>query len=176
MIFGTQSSVIVPEAWRSWADRCRDQAAASRKYFTLVLALFDDSAARWIEDEVSDSWRAQRVGVASDDDARAAIIGWLNSSAFTIDDKRAITAGWLCRDITGAADAESNPHLPLAVRLLIKDGREGTLQRPEPEAKAVELSGQMTSHADVPNGVDHPIEYANRCGICLQATRQGVRR
>jgi hypothetical protein len=169
-IFGTQSSVIVPEAWRSWADRCRDQAAASRKYFTLVLALMDDSAARWIEDEVPDSWRAQRVGVGSDDEARAAIVGWLNSSAFSMADKRAMVSAWLCRDITGAADAESNPHLPLAVRLLVKEGREGRLQRPEPEAQDVELSGELTSHADVPNATDHPVEYANKCGLCIRAS------
>ncbi len=86
-----------------------------------------------------------------------------------------MAAALLCRAYNAAADIESDPRIPLNVRLLIKDGREGTLQRPEPQAEAVELSGELTSHADVPGASDHPVEYANRCGFCIRATRQGVR-
>jgi len=34
------------------------------------------------------------------------------------------------------------------------------------------LSGLVTSHANVPNGQDHPVEYADQCGICLAAKRK----
>lgn len=87
-IFGTQSVTIVPERWQAWAEKCRQQAPASREWFTAVLAMFDESAARWIEDAVPDSWRAIRVGVSSDDDAGAKVVQALDSSAFTLDDKR----------------------------------------------------------------------------------------
>jgi hypothetical protein len=63
------------------------------------------------------------VGVSSDDDARAEIVEGLNSSALTMEDKRAMARAWLCRDITGMATAKANPLVPLGVRVLIKNGR-----------------------------------------------------
>ncbi len=118
-----QSVTIVPERWQVWAEKCRAQAPASRKWFTCVLSTFDESAARWIEDAVPDSWRAMRLAVSSDDDARSKIIEGLVSSSFSLADKKAMVSAWLCRDYNGAADAETNPQVPLAVRLLIRDGR-----------------------------------------------------
>lgn len=122
-VFG-QSVTVVPERWQKWAEKCRDQAGSSRKWFTAVLAMFDESAARWIEDAVPDSQRAIRVRVQSDDQARSKVVEALNSGRFNENDLRAICSAWLCRDIVGANDAESNPMMPLGVRVLLKTARE----------------------------------------------------
>jgi hypothetical protein len=119
-----QSATIVPERWQKWAGKCRDQAPASRKWWTSVLGLFEESSTRWIEDNVADATRAMRVSVRDDDMARAKVLEALNSAQFTTEDRRAMVSAWLCRDLNGAADAESNPQIPIAVRLLIKTGRE----------------------------------------------------
>jgi hypothetical protein len=85
--------------------------------------MFDDSAARWIEDAVPDSWRAVRVGVTSDDDAGAKVVQALDSPSFAMDDKRAMVSAFLCRAYNVAAAIEANPLAPIAVRVVIKNGR-----------------------------------------------------
>lgn len=122
-IFGTQSTVIVPERWQTWAERCRAQAPASRKWFTTVLSAFDESAARWLEDVVPDASRAMRLSVSSDDDAGQKIVAGLAGSSFSMEDKRAMVSAFLCRAYNVAASLEADPLVPIAVRVLIKTGR-----------------------------------------------------
>src|SRR5260370_23413014 len=110
-----QRVTSVPERWQVWAEKCRAQAPASRKWFTCVLSTFDESAARWIEDAVPDSWRAMRLAESSDDDARSKIIEGLVSSSFSLAEKKGMVSAWLCRDYHGAADAAAQPQVPLAV-------------------------------------------------------------
>lgn len=117
-----QSQVIVPERWQKWGDKCREQAPASRKWFTAVLGMFEANAAAWIEDTVPDSIRAIRV-MGSEADAPAKVLDGLASNSFSDADKKAMVSAFLCRAYNAAADAESDPHVPLAVRQLIHAGR-----------------------------------------------------
>ena len=123
-MFGTSQTAqtIVPERWHAWAEKCRAQTPRSRPYFTAVLAMFEESAARWIEDSVPDSTRAIRIPVQSDDHARQVIIDGLNG-AFNGDQKKAMVSAWLCRDYNGASSIESDPMASPTVRLLIRQGR-----------------------------------------------------
>src|SRR5438270_418852 len=123
-IFGTQSVVTVPERWQRWAEKCREQAPSSRKWYTAVLAMFDHSAARWIEDVVPDSERAIRVNVTSDEDAANKVVQALDSPQFRADDKKAMVSAFLCRAYNVAASVEADPLVPIAVRTAIKTGRE----------------------------------------------------
>jgi hypothetical protein len=91
--------------------------------FTAVLAMFDESAARWIEDAVPDSWRALRLAVTSDDDAAAKIVQGLADNGFSAADKRAMVSAFLCRAYNVAAAIEADPAVALPVRVLIKNGR-----------------------------------------------------
>ena len=46
------------------------------------------------------------------------------------------------------------------------------LDDPEPGTLNEDGFPLITSHADVPNAVDHPADKADECGICIKAKRQ----
>ena len=99
-------------------------------------------------------------------------INWLMGAELSGTDKAAVVAAWEAMDTNGFRWAQSAEGVPLSVKLLL---RERGVMPGIAEREAIELSGQITTHADVPGASDHPVEYASRCGICIAAKRQGVR-
>lgn len=117
------AQVIVPERWLRWADKCREHPASARPFFSATLAMFDESAARHIEQTVPDARRAVTIRSASDDEARRKLVLSLGGP-LSIEAKRAAVSAWLCRDPVGAAHVAADPTAPVAVRLLIRQGQQ----------------------------------------------------
>lgn len=117
------SSIQVPSEWMPVLAKVQEFALPAQIAFLRVISAFNHSEAMQVASTLGRDMATPLVPTNSAEHRIALIVRWLASPEFSPEEKVAMVEAWKLKDFTTVSEAESNPNVPLGVRMLLKGAR-----------------------------------------------------
>jgi hypothetical protein len=117
------SRVQVPSEWLPVLAKIQELSLAGKIAFLKIISAYNHSEAMYVASTLGSDMATPLVPTNSAEHRIALIVRWLASPEFSPEEKEAMVWAWKLKDFTTVSEAESNPNVPLGVRMLLRQVR-----------------------------------------------------